>query len=138
MKINIFLIFILIVLSSCHHCQNSIEPTLQVQFDDHSSYEKMYGIGGKDTLQMTYSLPVSINSDTSIYLFIDSSKIDTFGMTYKRTIRYHSADCGFSIELDSFKLLDISTFSRAQFNIHVSEPSATEDLINYYEVTLYR
>jgi hypothetical protein len=138
MKNNIFLILLLVLLNSCKDCVNTTEPTLNVHFDDNQTYDKVYGLGGRDTLSMTYSLPVSLTSDTSIYIFFSSSKVDTFGMSYKRIISYNSTDCGFSIRLESFKLLDISTFSNGQFSIHQTNYSSEEPNKYYYEVTLYR
>jgi hypothetical protein len=138
MKIEYIIILFTMIFASCKNCEDNSEPTLTPFFADYSNYELYYGIGGIDTLKMTYELPIAINSDTSIYIFMDSVKMDTLGISYKRIIKYDSEKCGFSIILDSFKLLDKSTFDSAKFKIH----DYTATMLghrnkNEYEVILY-
>jgi hypothetical protein len=103
-----------------------------------SSYDLFYGFGGTDTLNMTAELPIAINRDSSVYIFISSEKTDTLGISYKRHIKYDSDICGFSITLDSFSLLDISTFDSAEFIIHDITPTIFgESGKNAYYVILY-
>jgi hypothetical protein len=138
MKVEYLIILITLILTSCKDCEDRSEPTLSIFFADYRNYDLFYGIGGIDTLEMTYELPIAINSDTSFYIFIDSSIIDTLGISYKRLCEYKSEECGFSITLNSFKLLDISTFDSAVFNVYDHSNTILGDRNkNAYEVILY-
>lgn len=139
MKNKLFLFLIICLLSACRDCEDTGEPTLVTYFDDGSSYEKVYGLGGADTLPMNYEIPIAINSDSSIYILFNAEKTDTLGISYKRVVKYESKECGFSVTLDSFKLLEISTFDSAEFKIYEDNKSYfLSSSRNSYEVALYR
>jgi hypothetical protein len=101
---------------------------------DRIQYEKALGLGSTDTLFIDDGLPIAINSDTSIYILFNSNKNDTLGISYIRKIKYTSNVCGFTISLDSFRLLEISTFNSAEFETHNYLNTNETD----YEIYLYR
>ena len=125
-NILIVLCTVLILASSCKRCYDISEPSIFLRPYGSFHYRQFYGIGGKDTLPWYGYLPVAINSDTSVYILMDSAVRDTLAISYQRIVKYQSEECGFAVRLDSFKLLDVSTFDSASFN--------SEN----YEVTLYR
>jgi hypothetical protein len=127
-----------LLLNSCYDCEDTSEPVLIVNFTDGNRYDHFYGIGGIDTLPMAGEVPVAINSDTSIYIFIGSSGTDTLGISYKRTIDYASENCGFAITLNSFEMLELSTFSHAEFRVYDSSSSMIgNSKRNEYEIDIY-
>jgi hypothetical protein len=140
MKILYFLIIIIIVFTSCSTCEDQTEPKLNVDFHINGLhyYSSCYGIGSHDSIHDYSELPLAINSDTSIFVFIDSLNTDTLAISYKRNIRYQSEGCGFTIELESFNLLDISTFDSVSFetsSTSFSYPSKSNK--NEYTINIY-
>lgn len=134
------LIIILIVLTACT-CEEQTEPKLIIDFHDSSihHYSYCYGIGGNDSIHDYNELPIDINSDTSIYVLKYSTITDTIAITYKRNIFYESEACGFAIELESLKLLNISTFDSASFDIYnYTYTYPVKSNKNAYSIHIYR
>jgi hypothetical protein len=95
-------------------------------------------LGGKDTIYWSEKIPIAINADSSVYLIFRNNKIDTLGISYKRHIEYESKNCGFTILLDSFKLLKLSTFDSVVFEINDKTETIFETSAkNVYKVNIF-
>jgi hypothetical protein len=144
MKSLLILFPILFLLFSCKDCEDFTEPTLNVDFENYDQFENyqyytcFYGIGGKDTLPMDGELPIAINSDTSTYILFNEQLVDTLSICYHRTFKYSGEICGVSIILDSFKLLNSSTFDSVIFYVRDSSYDNYMNIKrNTYEILIY-
>ncbi len=136
---HIVILLMITHLYSCRNCEDTSEPRLLVKFNGGLNYTKVVGVGGSGNLTVEDRLPLAINADTTTYLFFTDSITDTVSITYNRNFRFEKEDCGFTITLDSFKLLRISTFDSAVFVIKESESTLLgESNKNVYEVSLFR
>jgi hypothetical protein len=108
--------------TGCTDCEDTKSPISHINFHGHK-YDKAKGLEIDyfiDSSLYDGGYPISIISDTTIYIFSDSTGFDTLAFSYKRYIEFESRDCGFTIILDSMKLLDMSTFDSVLFTIEDS------------------
>ena len=123
---NILLfIFVVILFNSCEDCEDSSAPIASIRIHN-QNYSHAKGLGKIDygNSKNEHYYPLSINSDTTVYVFYDSLNYDTLAFSYRRNFVFESNKCGFTVTLDSFKLLELSTFQDVQFSI-------SEDTYNY-------
>ena len=63
-------------------------------------------------------LPVSLNADTTAYLFVQDTRTDTLIIAYQREFFYESARCGFSVRFaDSSARVKFTTFRKAEVTL---------------------
>lgn len=116
---NILLfIFIVILFNSCVDCEDSSAPVASIRIYG-QTYSHVKGLGKIDfeISESGHHYPLSINSDTTVYIFYDSIDYDTLAFTYMRNFVFESNKCGFTVTLDSFRLLELSTFQDVQFTV---------------------
>jgi hypothetical protein len=120
-------------------CEDKDEPIGVVVFDDaNPGYNSIGALNTNRTWsgQFYYvdesnyhgwakALPVSIVSDTTTYIFGRYGKQDTLAFSYTRDAAFESVDCGFTLTLKDFRLLDESTFTNVKFYTHTGSVSGT-------------
>ena len=82
-----------------------------------------------------YAIPLSLVSDTVTYIFSFCSRTEngqpvptrteTLSFKYRRNFNFESRGCGFTVTLDSFQVLETSTFKKekVKFKIHHTSSS---------------
>ena len=108
--------------TSCQGCEDTTEPILIIDliYLDYFDYTYIRGVNSDEEIPIDYSvfkIPVAINSDTTTYLLYGGGIIDTLAISYERKFDFESKHCGFTITLDSFKLLNESSFDSVVFTI---------------------
>ncbi len=126
MKKTTVIFTILLFLSACKDCEDTSEPQSLIFFQG-STYERAVGISavgisaGKNvTFIDADEYPLSIVSDTTTYIFYNGELTDTLSIKYNRDFIFESEKCGFTVTLNSFQLLESSSFDSVQFEIYES------------------
>lgn len=104
--------------SACKNCEDTSEPLATIYFEG-KSYERAVGISAGKTVPLSNidDLPLSIASDTTTYILFNGESSDTLAIKYNRIFEFESYECGFTVKLDSFKLLESSSFENVKFEI---------------------
>ena len=76
-----------------------------------------------------YAIPLSLVSDTVTYIFSFCSrtengqlvlaKTETLSFKYRRNFNFESRGCGFTVTLDSFQVLETSTFKKEKVKFKI-------------------
>ena len=122
----------LLASTSCRYrepCDSISEPYCSINMDYYGSqmvpYEKVYlpqriQPNAYYNLATTDSLPFSVVSDTTIYVFESPTRRDTVGIGYTRDIRYQATDCGIVITLSNLRILPFTTIPAEQITLETS------------------
>lgn len=119
LKYSLFL-FICVFLFSCTDCGDQSAPLAKIVFTGHY-YQHVKGVGIDDSLNIelyNYRYPLSIDSDTTAYVFYDTTNFDTLIFKYRRNFIFESNKCGFIVTLDSFEVVKASHFDSVIFNVY--------------------
>ncbi|WP_224995191.1 hypothetical protein [Cesiribacter sp. SM1] len=105
--------------NSCDPCRSEELPLLQVvmQFQQERSYVLRSDLleGRRIWSNEILQLPFALNSDTTVYEFLDMrGKIWRLALTYDRISDFEDTGCGFFMELRNVRVLPESTFSDVQ------------------------
>lgn len=118
-----WLTFVLFILAfySCNDCEDSSEPTIELYMNGREyEYTHAVGLGKTKRLEVsTYDnyYPISIDSDTTGYVFFKDSTSDTLLFTYKREFYYQSRKCGYVVVLNSLSLIETEAFKDARIGM---------------------
>lgn len=122
------------LLCSCAEppCDPTGEPYAQLrinnfQLSSDSVYKKAYLLNSRRP-EIAYpiggeldSLPLSVASDTTIYVFESPSHRDTVGLTYRRNVAFQESECGFTLTLDKFRVLSLTTAKSVNMDVQLRE-----------------
>ncbi len=142
MKKLIGLFFVVVLYFACTDCEDDSEPVAKVYFmSGKNDYECIMGLnadGIKDSVYAKRQYPLSIASDTTIYVFYGTETNDTMAISYLRNFSFESSECGFTVTLSDFENLEMTTFDSVLFNIkETSRNLLLEKKQNAYIIEIY-
>lgn len=99
------------LLSGCERCGPDTEPPLTIRFyrpdtsqANQLNFTQIISLNGSlnrrnvkpDSLLI---LPLSLTTDSTVYVFIRPTRTDTLAVRYRRTFSYQSTKCGYVLDL---------------------------------------
>lgn len=118
-KLTIF-VLIFYVLQSCQEkCESQETSNLTIFFFDKDTgmslnpdFTRVYGLNSIQDLEImdnTTSFPLSLQSDSSVYIFEKEAQKDTLTINYTRNFYFQSNKCGFVVEIKDLELNSTQT-----------------------------
>lgn len=125
---SLTVLFYLSLLTSCREpCDPASEPYAHLSVSSDSlgnRYQKAYLLNSirpnaNFDLSGLDSIPLSITSDSTVFVLQSPTRMDTVGISYTRDIAYQAQDCGFVVVLKDLKILNLTTIVRSNIDIQV-------------------
>lgn len=98
--------------------EGQMAPYEKVYLPQHIRTNAFYALATTD------SLPLSVVSDTTVYVFESLTRRDIVGIGYTRDIHYQTADCGLVITLKNLHVLPFSTIPADRIELETEPRSA--------------
>jgi hypothetical protein len=115
------------LLFSCEECPGSSEPILYVELRGDTFYQSVECVGLNHSFEFDpgwpayqpyhFSLPISMHSDSTIYLLHRAQVTDTLKIEYNRDFYFLSVKCGYCIRLKSMSI-SYSTIDSVEITTH--------------------
>jgi hypothetical protein len=115
------LLFIPFLMGCREACGVNAEPSLSIDFIrmyDLPNYTRVYALHGNGEAiefnkRALNSFPLSVVSDTTIYIFESPTKTDTLAISYHRSpVAFQLKRCGFTMSFSEAKRLPATTFKK--------------------------
>ncbi|GAB2783791.1 hypothetical protein GCM10027275_29800 [Rhabdobacter roseus] len=95
-----------LALSSCKECGPQAEPMVSVQHIGRRTFQSITALGAVndsvfrriDSDHYSYQLPLSLLADSTTYLFVSETRVDTLTIRYRRLF-YDEKGCGFVVDV---------------------------------------
>lgn len=113
-KILTFIISLNLFSSCTDECESQETSIINISFFDKNTgislnpnFTRVYGLGSIQDLEVsgnTASFPLSLQNDSSVYIFEKETQKDTLTVQYERNFYFQSNKCGFVVEIKDLQL----------------------------------
>ena len=105
-KVILLLTGLSLALSSCRECGPQAEPMVSVEYIGRRTFQSITALGAVndsllrriDSDHYSYPLPLSLLADSTTYLFVSETRVDTLTIRYRRLF-YDQKGCGFVVDI---------------------------------------
>ncbi|MES2733036.1 MAG: hypothetical protein V4714_14905 [Bacteroidota bacterium] len=145
---TLILLLLLALLNSCIYrepCDNTSEPYVYLSFYSDSLSSRYQSVSLLNTVHPSAhfnlfgndSIPLSITSDSTVFVLESPTRKDTVGIGYTRYISYQARDCGLVVVMKQPRILGLTTIPPSNIRINV-EPRERNGLFTRGHKTIYR